>query len=78
MPAGMPTQSSAEMPTDWIDNHTSDFHEIFRVLGVTVQNMKGIWRPNFWGKGGKAEPLNDALSLRATLFVPIAASAESL
>jgi len=22
-------------------------------LGYPVQNMKGIWQPNFWGKGGK-------------------------
>jgi len=38
----------------------------------------GIWRPNFWGKGGKVELLNDASSLRSSLFVPVAASAESL
>ena len=60
----------------------SDFHEILRVLGVIlgypVRNMEGIWWPNFGGKGGKVKPLNDALSLRASLFVPITASAESL
>ena len=72
----------AEMPTDCIDKNMSDFQDILRGLGSSlgypVRNMEGIWRSNIGGKGGKVEPLNDASSLRASLFVPIAASAESL
>jgi len=45
----------------YLVNWSQDFYEIFRVLGVipSIPRAKygGNLPPNFWGGGGKVEPL---------------------
>jgi len=49
----------------YLRNWLRDFHEIFRVWGVIPRipcaKYGGIWVPNFWGGGGKVEPLTPYL-----------------
>jgi len=36
---------------------SQNFQVLGSSLGYPVQNMEGICPPNFWGGGGKVEPL---------------------